>query len=148
MSILIKVADFASDFSSIKQIRYAVFQVEQGINAEDEFDGKDVESIHLLAYFVDLSVGTVRIREVSKEIVKIERLAVLKNFRTQGLGKRLMERAIALVKEQFKGEHKLIKVHAQVYLEKFYLNLGFVTQGESFVEAGIHHILMLKDLSN
>lgn len=148
MSILIKVADFGSDFSIIEQIRSAIFQIEQGISAEDEFDGKDAESIHLLAYFDSQPVGTLRIRSIDNETVKIERLAVLRDFRAQGLGKKLMEQAIALIKLQHEGQDKIIKIHAQVYLEKFYLSLGFVTQGKIFMEAGIGHILMTKDLRN
>jgi predicted GNAT family N-acyltransferase len=144
MSILIEVADFTTDFSVIEQIRIAVFQVEQSIKAEDEFDGKDAESIHLLAYFAGEPVGTIRIREVNNEVIKIERLAVLKDFRAQGIGKKLMDRAIATVKS--KKIYKLIKIHAQAYLENFYTNLGFTARGENFIEAGIEHVLMTKQV--
>jgi predicted GNAT family N-acyltransferase len=144
MSILIKIASFGSDFPIIAEIRSAVFQIEQGIKAEDEFDGKDAESLHLLAYVDNQPVGTLRIRNIDNETIKIERLAVLRDFRAQGLGKKLMEQAIALVGKP----HKSVQIHAQLYLEKFYLSLGFVAQGESFREAGIAHILMVKDLQN
>ncbi len=144
MSILIKVADFSSDFLIIEQIRYAVFHVEQSISAEDEFDGKDAESIHLLAYFDNQPTGTVRIRNIDHEIVKIERLAVLKDFRSLGLGKKLMVQAIAHVSEL--GTCKLIKIHAQSHLENFYTKLGFMAQGEKFIEAGIEHILMVQHI--
>jgi predicted GNAT family N-acyltransferase len=129
-----------------------VFQIEQLISEEEEFDGKDPESVHLLAYIDSQPVGTLRIRSIGQGIVKIERLAVLKAFRSQGIGKQMMEQAIANIQflnhglahgsETYKG----IKIHAQAYLEKFYTNLGFETQGEKFIEAGIEHIAMFKPI--
>lgn len=144
MNISIKLTDFTTDFSVIEQIRYTVFQLEQLISAEEEFDGKDAESIHLLAYIESEPIGTLRIRNIGQGIVKIERLAVLKAWRSQGVGKQMMEQAIACIYDL--GTNKLIRIHAQAHLKKFYTNLGFQAQGESFTEAGIEHILMLKQV--
>jgi len=148
MSISIRVADFSTDFSAIEKIRYAVFQIEQSISSEDEFDGKDRESIHLIAYFEFQAVGTLRIRNIGGAIAKIERLAVLKDFRSHGIGRKMMEEAIAYIKSFKKSAvtYSIIKIHAQAYLEKFYTNLGFITQGERFMEAGIDHVLMMKNI--
>lgn len=142
MSILIKIADFDLDFAEIEQIRYAVFQIEQSISSAEEFDGKDAESTHLLAYVDDRPVGTLRIRKIDNE-VKIERLAILRDFRSQGLGKKLMEQAIAHIRET---EIHIIKIHAQAHLENFYMKLGFIPEGKKFMEAGIEHILMMQHL--
>lgn len=144
MNISIKLTDFTTDFSVIEQIRSTVFQLEQLISAEDEFDGKDAESIHLLAYIESQPVGTLRIRNIGQGIVKIERLAVLKAWRSQGVGKQMMEQAIAYLKQL--GTYKVVKIHAQAHLEKFYTNLGFQAQGERFIEAGIEHLLMLRQV--
>jgi predicted GNAT family N-acyltransferase len=70
--------------------------------------------------------------------------AVLKAWRSQGVGKQMMEEAIAYLQQL--GTYKAIKIHAQAQLKKFYTNLGFQTQGESFIEAGIEHLLMLKQV--
>jgi predicted GNAT family N-acyltransferase len=144
VNISIKLTDFTTDFAVIEQIRYTVFQLEQLISAEDEFDGKDAESIHLLAYIDSQPLGTLRIRNIGQGIVKIERLAVLKAWRSQGVGKQMMEEAISYLQQL--GTYKAIKIHAQAHLEKFYTNLGFQAQGESFIEAGIEHLLMLKQV--
>ena len=39
---------------------------------------------------------------------------------------------------------KTIKISAQVYLNKFYKNLGFKDIGEGYLEDGIPHIAMLR----
>jgi predicted GNAT family N-acyltransferase len=141
VSIFIKVADLNTEFSDIQQIRYFVFQVEQAIDYVDEFDGKDPESLHLIAYFMDQPVGTLRIRDIGEAIAKVERLAVLKDFRSLGIGKQLMLKAIATITEL--GTYRLVKIHAQSYLEGFYTKLGFTAQGDKFMEAGIEHIVMI-----
>ena len=41
-----------------------------------------------------------------------------------------------------KEEEKEIKISAQAYLEKFYLDLGFEFRGERYMEDGIPHCAM------
>jgi ElaA protein len=36
-----------------------------------------------------------------------------------------------------------IRIGAQLYLEKFYTSLGFITDGEIYLEDGIEHVEML-----
>ena len=120
-----------------------MFQEEQGVSADLEFDGLDEGSIHLLAYLNGAAVGTARIREVNGDTAKIERLAVLSSARNQGVGKQLMRSALDLISQQHKSQ---AMVHAQEYIANLYRQLGFVTVGERFSEAGIAHVKMVKHL--
>ena len=90
-SLRIKTVEYRNEIAAIKHIRTKVFQSEQGVSAELEFDGLDDEAVHLLAYLDDQAVGTARIRNIDAVTAKIERLAVLPEARKQGIGKKLMD---------------------------------------------------------
>jgi predicted GNAT family N-acyltransferase len=140
----IKQVDYQKDFTSIATIRREVFQEEQKVPPEIEFDGLDETAIHLLAYLGDRAVGTTRIRYLNSKTAKIERLAVLSSARGLGIGKQLMEAAIAIVKQNQDCEE--IIIHAQEYIKDMYQQLGFELVGDRFFEGGIPHVKMVKQL--
>ncbi len=143
MDLQIKTVRYQDQIDAIKQIRTKVFQEEQGVAAELEFDGLDDDATHFLAYLDNQPVATARIREIGETTVKIERLAVLPAARKQGIGKRLMEQALAAIARQNKVT---AVVHAQEYIAKLYRQLGFEVVGEKFIEADIIHLKMIKNL--
>ena len=142
-SLQIKTVRYQAEIAAIKQIRIKVFQEEQGVPPELEFDGSDEEATHFIAYIDDEAVGTARIREIERNIIKIERLAVLPQARKQGVGKHLMLSAL----ETAGQNNTMAIVHAQEYIAQLYQQLGFKTVGEKFSEAGIAHVKMVKQLS-
>jgi predicted GNAT family N-acyltransferase len=144
-TLKITLINYSEETQGIEQIRRRVFHEEQNIDEELEFDGLDETSEHLLAYLNQEPIGTLRIREVNQKIVKIERLAVLATARNQGIGRKLMEYAIALITE--KNQYDQIVIHAQYHLKNFYQSLGFQPVGETFEEAEILHIKMTKSLN-
>ncbi len=91
---------YAEAIAPIQQIRRTVFQDEQGVDPALEFDGLDEEAEHLLAYLDGQPVGTARLRALDAAVVKIERLAVLAPQRGRGLGKGLMQAALARARER------------------------------------------------
>jgi len=135
----IKVADFDRDFAAISAIRTQVFQVEQGVDAALEFDGKDQTATHFLAFIGDEAVGTVRIRSLDLQTAKLERLAVLPNLRKHGIGRKIVETVLQFLANKNIAD---LRIHAQIAVVSFYQKLGFVTEGEEFDEAGIPHIKM------
>jgi predicted GNAT family N-acyltransferase len=143
--IAIKIVSYSQEIQALEQIRRTVFREEQNIAEELEFDGLDETSEQLLAYLNQEPIGTLRIREVNPKTVKIERLAVLATARNQGIGRKLMEYAIALITE--KNQYEQIMIHAQYHLKNFYLTFGFQPVGETFEEAEILHIKMKKSLN-
>ncbi|MGL5831695.1 MAG: GNAT family N-acetyltransferase [Waterburya sp.] len=142
-SLEIKIVQYQDSMVAINQIRTKVFQEEQGVSAELEFDGLDSSATHFLAYVNGKAVGTARIRELDSDTVKIERLAVLPDYRNQGIGKQLMVSALSVIAQRGKF---LVIVHAQEYVAQLYQQLGFAIVGEQFNEAGISHVKMSKQL--
>jgi predicted GNAT family N-acyltransferase len=141
--LTIKQVSYHDNRTKINSIRRQVFQEEQGVAPELEFDGKDESAQHLLAYRSNEPVGTIRIRPLDDDTAKIERLAVLPHARRKGIGKQLMETAVNLA--QAKG-YSRIQINSQAYIQAFYQRLGFEPVGEEFEEAGIPHIQMIKKI--
>lgn len=140
----IKQVNYSEAISAIKAIRVKVFQEEQGVAEDLEFDGLDETAIQLLAYIDHKPVGTARIRYLKEQTVKIERLAVLSEARGNGVGKKLMETALKIAAS---NNYKIAIVYAQEYIKQLYQQLGFEQIGASFKEAGIVHVKMIKTIN-
>lgn len=142
--LIIQPVSYPEAIQTIQMIRCRVFQDEQGVAPELEFDGLDESAIHLLAYLNGEPVGTTRIRPLDLQTTKIERLAVLSKVRGFGIGTKLMETALDLIVRNTPCEK--VVVHAQEYIKNLYEKLGFCVVGERFNEAGIPHLKMIKYL--
>ena len=145
ITLTIKVAELPEDFSAMRSVRAAVFQLEQRIEPELDFDGKDETSDQILAYMNAQPIGTARIRYLDDRTAKIERLAVLPIVRGKGIGKLIMEKAIELAAQKKMQE---VVIHSQEYIQGLHQKLGFEPEGAVFEEAGIPHVKMRKKLGS
>jgi predicted GNAT family N-acyltransferase len=140
-STTIQVRNYAGAATAINAIRHQVFQLEQGVAAALDFDGLDPAAIHVLAFWDQTPVGTARIRYLERQIVKLERLAVLPAFRCRGIGQQIVE---AIADFLIDSDAQVIALHAQAQTIPFYENLGFTAVGDRFWEADIPHVKMQK----
>lgn len=131
-------ADLAKAFS----IRMRVFVEEQGVPREIELDRDDERAIHFLATASGKAIGTARL-VMRRGSVKIGRMAVLKSYRREGVGRKLLRRAVLAAKKL--GARK-IYLHAQVSVIGFYERSGFRCVGPVFDEAGIPHRKMVLEI--
>jgi len=141
--ILIKPWEHAYDLAYL--IRRAVFILEQGVAEELELDELDPSALHALAYQDGQCVGTGRLVNLGNGQAQIGRMAVLRNFRDQGIGREILERLLLTATAE--GASSLI-LHAQLTAMPFYEKLGFVGQGSIYEEAGIPHRNMMLLLPN
>ncbi|MFA6023368.1 MAG: GNAT family N-acetyltransferase [Candidatus Pacearchaeota archaeon] len=130
------------ELEDILDIRKKVFTEEQGIDEKSDKDGLDNMADHLVAKYDNTYVGCTRIRFLDGK-AKLERLAVLKEYRKLGIGKEIMNSTIDYCKLKNVGE---IYFDAQYYLKNYYEKFGFKAKGEPFEEVGIKHIQMYMDL--
>ena len=107
MGLNIKFANNRLELETCLSIREKVFVVEQNIPVDIEMDDDNVDSVSICAIMNKKYVGTARYRVTSYGF-KLERFAVLKEFRNQGIGK-------ALVQFMFDNlnESRIIYLHAQ-----------------------------------
>ncbi|MDP6878401.1 MAG: GNAT family N-acetyltransferase [Candidatus Marinimicrobia bacterium] len=138
MGINIKFVDNEEELDNCLSIRKKVFIEEQKISEEIELDDDHVNAISVCATMNEMYVGTARYRETSSGI-KLERFAVLHDYRGQGIGKALVKFMV----DKIDGKKK-IYLHAQEAVVDFYLPLGFEKINTRFYEAGIPHWKMIK----
>lgn len=129
----------------ILQLRNAVFVVEQNCVFQDA-DDKDQESYHLMGMDGNTLVAYTRLLPpgLAYEQSSIGRVVTSPAARRNGAGKALMAKSIHEVLKLFGKEP--IKIGAQLYLKKFYESFGFVQTGEPYLEDGILHIYMIKNI--
>ncbi len=127
---------------AILQLRSEVFVVEQNCIYQDA-DSKDSTSFHLSGWDGGTLVAYCRILPpgASYKEASIGRVVSSPHYRNKGYGKQLMKEAIIHTLTQFNC--KTIKISAQLYLQKFYEQLGFLQISESYLEDNIPHIEML-----
>jgi ElaA protein len=131
------------DLYKILELRCAVFMIEQNCK-ETELDWKDLQCYHLCFYDGDTLAAYARLLPpgLSYTEMSIGRVVVAPAYRNTGVGKQLMDTSIDECYKLF--GNGAIKISGQLYLERFYNNLGFETISEVYDEAGIPHIKMLK----
>ncbi len=134
------------EFHNILQLRIDVFVVEQNC-PYPELDGKDKYAYHFFAYTEEKPNQILAYTRIFKpgdyyNKAAIGRVVVHPDFRKDGLGYKLMVKSISQIKKIFKTSE--IKIGAQTYLKNFYESLGFVKEGDGYIEDGIPHIYMVK----
>lgn len=132
-----------SELYAILRLRNEVFIIEQNCIYQD-LDNKDQASIHLMGWEKDELVAYTRILPVgvSYNHPSIGRVVTSPSKRRTGLGKELMEKSIEFV-ENLYGKRP-IRIGAQLYLKKFYEELGFRQVSDIYDEDNIQHIEMEK----
>lgn len=122
-------------------LRQRVFVIEQGVPPELEMDELDAVCRHAIARNVAGKViATGRLLPDGH----IGRMAVEAAWRKRGVGGVVLE---ALVAEAAARGMREVALNAQVHAEPFYRRHGFAAEGEVFMEAGIAHRTMRRQLS-
>ena len=123
-------------------VRRKVFVDEQHVPEEEEIDHLESEATHFLLYYNHEPAGAGRFRVVN-DYGKAERICVIKEFRGTGAGKAIMDKVEDYAKSL--GLNQL-KLNAQTHAIPFYSKLGYDIISEEFLDAGIPHKTMKKDL--
>ena len=121
-------------------IRKKVFCEEQKISKEIEFDNLDHLCSHFLIFDDTKVIATARVRQKEENILKIERVAVLLEFRRLKVGSTLIKNIIQYFINL--NENISFILHSQVAVADFYKSLNFISYGNKFFEDGIPHIAM------
>jgi predicted GNAT family N-acyltransferase len=131
-----------SAVAQLRAVRIAVFVVEQNIPEELEWDEHDAVSTHALALDRDgKPIGCGRLLPDGH----IGRLAVLADWRGRGVGAALLLHFVDLARA---SGHRRAILNAQEQAVPFYARYGFVPGGAPFMEAGIAHREMVRDLTS
>ncbi len=135
-------ADWATDQDQLIAVRRSVFIEEQKVAEELEIDGQDIISQHVKAVAPGgLVIATARLLPSNY----IGRMCVLKNYRNQGIGGKMLAFFI-----NYASQHNIESLHlnAQLTALGFYQKYGFIINSEVFIEADIEHVHMTLTLAH
>ena len=141
--LVYKLATSERELKEAFEVRKKVFVEEQGISEHLELDGHDSEALHTVVKDGKRVIGTARVLFLATNQAKLERMAILKPFRRQGIGRGI----VSFLNEELRNRQIVqIVLHAQYPVVAFYKSCGFVESGSPFFEAGIKHIKMQRRL--
>ncbi len=139
MEPVCKIVENDRELEEAHFIRREVFIVGQGVPESLEMDEQDAHALHCLCSIADAPVGTGRV-EFLDEGKKMGRVAVLEQYRGRGLGRFIV---LFLIEESGKRSEGRIYANVQLEAVDFYEKLGFMCEGDTFMEAGIEHVRMV-----
>lgn len=123
----------------IMHLRNRVFMLEQKVDCID-LDYKDQKASHLQGYVGEELAAYCRLfaQGVYMDDASIGRVVVAPEYRKKGYARMMMEQALLIL------GNVPITISAQLYLQKFYTEMGFMTVSNTYLEARIPHIKMKK----
>ena len=133
-----------AELDAVFAIRQAVFVVEQEVTPEEEFDEFEETSRHLLAYGQDGQPAGCSRWRFTENGVKLERFAVHKAYRGQGIGADLVQATLDDIAQHPDTQGKKQYLHAQLPAMPLYARFGFEKEGELFMECDIEHYTMAR----
>ena len=139
MNLKIQLVKTKKEYEDILEIRKKVFVEEQNVPLNIEIEHEE-DSRHVICFIDQLAVGTGRWRK-TKNGIKLERFAVLTDFRNKGIGKEIVNFILSEI-----SSNNTIYLHAQEAVVNFYKKLGFKVSGKKFYEADILHSKMIYSL--
>ena len=135
----ISIADWATHAHDLMFVRKSVFIDEQNVPVELEWDGLDPECTHFIVQSNSTAIATARLKDDGQ----IGRMAVLKPYRGLGIGTKLLT---AVLTHATESGFTRVYCHAQVQVVDFYRKIGFTVEGEKFMDAGILHRAVYKNI--
>ena len=130
--LLIELLSWEKARTHAAPIRFTVFVEEQGVPREIELDEHDAQCVHAVVFDGKQAIGTGRLLPDGR----IGRMAVLKEFRSRGVGALMLRALMKRAKER--GDTEVV-LSAQVKAVPFYRAHGFIAEGDIYMEAGIPH---------
>lgn len=134
-NLKVEIVKWIDEHESLKMIRQKVFIEEQNVTSQLEWDGMDEEAIHFLAFKNEKAIGCAR-AFVIENYMQLGRMAVLKEYRGEGIGTALLEKAMTTAKL---NELSVIYISAQCQAIDFYKKFGFEITSDIYLDAEIPH---------
>lgn len=143
MKPTVDVFEYPGRIEQCFEVRRRVFIDEQAVTEEEEIDGLDPECLHFLALIDGHHAGAARLRDSGDGVAKAERVCVLREHRRKGVGEALM---LAFEKAATERGYEQVLLGAQLQAIPFYESLGYVVEGEEYLDARIRHRWMRRRL--
>jgi len=139
----IKIVTTPTEKKQAFYVRSIVFIEEQQVPEEIELDEYDEEAIHFIGYKEGKPIAASRLRWI-EDSGKLERVCVIKDYRGKSYGTKIIREMENMITAR---GYKKSTLNAQTHAQSFYHQLGYETVSEEFMDAGIPHVTMIKQLN-
>lgn len=140
----IKVIQFGlDDYNKSIELRDKILRKPLGLEYSSDFLAAEKDQFHIGIFSDDKILGILLLQIIDPKTLKMRQVAVDEHLQGTGIGRKLVE-----FSEEFafhKGFRK-ITLHARKTAVPFYEKLNYNIIGEMFLEIGIEHFEMEKEL--
>ena len=109
----------------------------------DQFDYIGGECDHFLIRYNGESAGALRCKRVSDDTMRVQRFCILSKYRGKGIGRLTLFNIEKIYREK---DISHIELDSKCSAKDFYLRCGYRQISDVFVEAGVEHVKMSKDI--
>jgi predicted GNAT family N-acyltransferase len=146
MTLLLSTIDYASpEYDECLALRYVVLRAPLGLDYTEEQISDEWQHHHFAAFLPGGSLaGYLMLEMLPESMVKMRQVAVKPELQSRGIGSELVR-----FSELWSLQHGLVRMvlHARKEAVPFYKKLGYNVEGNEFLEVGIPHFRMEKDLN-
>ncbi|MEN9919287.1 MAG: hypothetical protein RL662_1723 [Bacteroidota bacterium] len=135
----------SSEYLEMINLRHKVLREPLGLHFSDDdlrAEGQD-QFLGLYTSRAHTLVACCVLTFIDATCCKLRQMAVVDDFQNQGVGKKLLLYAEDVAKQE---GGKLMVLHARKSAVCFYQKSGYELVGEEFIEVGILHVKMKKDI--
>lgn len=146
MEIQVIRADSEELLARSRNVRRQVFTLEKGIAEEIETDAEDCLTggcEHFLVLCEGKDAGAFRCMPTAEGVVRLQRFCILKTVRGTGAGRKTLKEMEVWYRRRGYGR---IELDAKFQVEGFYRACGYQTVSEPFMEAGVLHVRMVREI--
>jgi predicted GNAT family N-acyltransferase len=144
--IVKRISYQSPEFRQVLEVRTKVLREPLGLAYSAADLEAEANDFHLGAFDAESAIGSLILRQSQHpdEIV-MRQVSVSEGLQGKGVGRAMVEASEAWARELGKSR---ITLHARVTAIAFYEALGYSAVGPEFLEVGIPHRQMVKDLSH
>ena len=131
-------------YQQVYDLREEVLRKPIGRSLKDEDPGADKLDIIIVALDTEKVIGCLMLHATNNPtVIKLRQMAVNPYWQGKGIGRKLV-----MVAEELLGHKQINKIilHARVTAIDFYRKLGYTVTSGTFIEVGIPHVEMEKQL--
>ncbi|HZK70492.1 MAG TPA: GNAT family N-acetyltransferase [Clostridia bacterium] len=125
------------------ELRDEVLRKPIGLSIFDDHLEKETKDYHIGAFRNEVLVGILILTDINNDQIKVRQVAVDELFRGKHIGTKLTIYAEDLAKRL---DYKRIILNARKTAVEFYEKLGYLKEGDEFLEVGIPHFRMHRPL--
>lgn len=140
----LKIIDHGTtEYRQMLKLRDEILRKPLGIGFTKEELEKEKDNLLIAAFDDDQMLGCCMLIKEPSNTIKLRQMAVLDDVQGKGIGRALMIFAENLSRDR---GFKKITMHARKNVLGFYEKMGYKIKGNEFIEIGIPHYVMEKEL--